>query len=166
MAKDAKTLDDLFHDTLKDMYYAEKKMLATLPKMAKAAQNDELTAAFEKHRAETERHVERLEQVFALIDKKAQGKTCDAIIGITDEGTEIMKEYKGSPALDAGLIAAAQAVEHYEISRYGTLRTWAEELGLNDAVSLLQETLDEEKATDEVLTKIAESVVNREAEAA
>ena len=101
-----------------------------------------------------------------LIDKKAQGKTCDAIIGITDEGTEIMKEYKGSPALDAGLIAAAQAVEHYEISRYGTLRTWAEELGLNDAVSLLQETLDEEKATDEVLTKIAESVVNREAEAA
>jgi len=166
MAKDAKTLDDLFHDTLKDMYYAEKKILATLPKMAKAAQNDELTAAFEKHRAETERQVERLEQVFALIDKKAQGKTCDAIIGITDEDTEIMKEYKGSPALDAGLIAAAQAVEHYEISRYGTLRTWAEELGLNDAVSLLQETLDEEKATDEVLTKIAESVVNREAEAA
>ena len=166
MAKDAKTLDDLFHDTLKDIYYAEKKILATLPKMAKAAQNDELTAAFEKHRAETERQVERLEQVFALIDKKAQGKTCDAIIGITDEGTEIMKEYKGSPALDAGLIAAAQALEHYEISRYGTLRTWAEELGLNDAVSLLQETLDEEKATDEVLTKIAESVVNREAEAA
>jgi len=166
MAKDAKTLDDLFHDTLKDMYYAEKKILATLPKMAKAAQNDELTAVFEKHRAETERQVERLEQVFALIDIKAQGKTCDAIIGITDEGTEIMKEYKGSPALDAGLIAAAQAVEHYEISRYGTLRTWAEELGLNDAVSLLQETLDEEKATDEVLTKIAESVVNREAEAA
>ena len=166
MAKDAKTLDDLFHDTLKDMYYAEKKILATLPKMAKAAQNDELTAAFEKHRAETERQVERLEQVFALIDIKAQGKTCDAIIGITDEGAEIMKDYKGSPALDAGLIAAAQAVEHYEISRYGTLRTWAEELGLNDAVSLLQETLDEEKATDEALTQIAESVVNQEAEAA
>jgi len=166
MAKEPKTLDNLFHDTLKDIYYAEKKILATLPKMAKAAQNDELTAAFEKHRAETERQVERLERVFDLIDKKAQGKTCDAIIGITDEGTEIMKEYKGSPALDAGLIAAAQAVEHYEISRYGTLRTWAEELGLNDAVSLLQETLDEEKATDEVLTKIAESVVNREAEAA
>ena len=166
MAKDAKTLDDLFHDTLKDMYYAEKKILATLPKMAKAAQNDELTAAFEKHRAETERQVERLEQVFALIDIKAQGKTCDAIIGITDEGTEIMKEYKGSPALDAGLIAAAQAVEHYEISRYGTLRTWAEELGLNDAVSLLQETLDEEKATDQALTKIAETVVNQEAETA
>jgi ferritin-like metal-binding protein YciE len=166
MAKEPKTLDDLFHDTLKDIYYAEKKILATLPKMAKAAQNDELTAAFEKHRAETERHVERLEQVFALIDKKAQGKTCDAIIGITDEGAEIIKEYKGSPALDAGLIAAAQAVEHYEISRYGTLRTWAEELGLNDAASLLQETLDEEKATDEALTQIAESVVNQEAEAA
>jgi ferritin-like metal-binding protein YciE len=166
MAKEAKTLDDLFHDTLKDIYYAEKKILATLPKMAKAAQNDELTAAFEKHRAETERQVKRLEQVFALIDKKAQGKTCDAIIGITDEGAEIMKDYKGSPALDAGLIAAAQAVEHYEISRYGTLRTWAEELGLNDAVSLLQQTLEEEKATDQALTKIAESVVNQEAEAA
>ena len=166
MAKDAKTLDNLFHDTLKDIYYAEKKILATLPKMAKAAQNDELTTAFEKHRAETERQVERLEQVFALIDKKAQGKTCDAIVGITEEGAEIMKDYKGSPALDAGLIAAAQAVEHYEISRYGTLRTWAEELGLNDAVSLLQETLDEEKATDQALTKIAESVVNQEAEAA
>ena len=166
MAKEAKTLDDLFHDTLKDIYYAEKKILATLPKMAKAAQNDELTAAFEKHRAETERQVERLERVFDLIDKKAQGKTCDAIIGITDEGAEIMKDYKGSPALDAGLIAAAQAVEHYEISRYGTLRTWAEELGLNDAVSLLQETLDEEKATDEALTKIAETVVNQEAETA
>ena len=166
MAKEAKTLDDLFHDTLKDIYFAVKKILATLPKMAKAAQNDELTAAFEKHRAETERQVERLEQVFALIDKKAQGKTCDAIVRITEEGAEIMKDYKGSPALDAGLIAAAQAVEHYEISRYGTLRTWAEELGLNDAASLLQETLDEEKATDEALTKIAESVVNQEAEAA
>ena len=166
MAKEAKTLDNLFHDTLKDIYYAEKKILATLPKMAKAAQNDELTAAFEKHRAETERQVERLERVFDVIDKKAQGKTCDAIIGITDEGAEIMKDYKGSPALDAGLIAAAQAVEHYEISRYGTLRTWAEELGLNDAVSLLQETLDEEKATDEALTKIAETVVNQEAETA
>ena len=158
------TLDDLFHDTL-SIYFAVKKILATLPKMAKAAQNDELTAAFEKHRAETERQVERLEQVFALIDKKAQGETCDAIVGITEEGAEIMKDYKGSPALDAGLIAAAQAVD-YEISRYGTLRTWAEELGLNDAVSLLQQTLQEEKATDQALTKIAESVVNQEAEAA
>ena len=165
MAKEPKTLDDLFHDTLKDIYYAEKKILATLPKMAKAAQNDELTAAFEKHRVETERHVERLEEVFSIIDKKPQGKTCDAIIGITEEGAEVMKEYKGSPALDAGLLAAAQAVEHYEISRYGTLRTWAEELGVNDAASLLQETLDEEKATDQALTKIAETVVNQEGEA-
>ena len=164
MAKEPKTLDDLFHDTLKDIYYAEKKILATLPKMAKAAQNDELTAAFEKHRVETERHVERLEEVFSIIDKKPQGKTCDAIIGITEEGAEVMKEYKGSPALDAGLLAAAQAVEHYEISRYGTLRTWAEELGLNDAASLLQETLDEEKATDQALTEIAEIVVNQEGE--
>src|SRR6476469_1304724 len=166
MAKEAKTLDDLFYDTLKDIYYAEKKILATLPKMAKAAQNDELTAAFEKHRAETERQVERLERVFDLIDKKAQGKTCDAIIGITDEGAEIMKDYKGSPALDAGLIAAAQAVEHYEISRYGTMKTWAEELGLQDAARLLEQTLQEEKKTDETLTQIAESNVNRHAEAA
>src|ERR1044072_5689550 len=148
MPQEAKTLADLFHDTLKDIYYAEKKILATLPKMAKAAQNDELTAAFEKHRAETERQVQRLEQVFALIDKKAQGKTCDAIVGITEEGAEIMKQYKGSPALDAGLVAAAQAVEHYEISRYGTLRTWAEKLGLDDAAALLEETLEEEEATD------------------
>jgi ferritin-like metal-binding protein YciE len=166
MAKEPKTLDNLFHDTLKDIYYAEKKILATLPKMAKAAQNDELTAAFEKHRVETEGHVGRLEEVFSMIDKKPQAKTCDAIIGITEEGTEIMKDYKGSPALDAGLLAAAQAVEHYEISRYGTLRTWAEELGLNDAASLLQETLDEEKATDQALTKIAETVVNQEGEVA
>jgi ferritin-like metal-binding protein YciE len=166
MAKEAKTLDELFHDTLKDIYFAEKRILATLPKMAKAAQNEELVEAFEQHRIQTEEHVQRLEDVFAMIEKKPQGKTCDAIIGITEEGAEIMKEYKGSPALDAGLLAAAQAVEHYEISRYGTLRTWAEELGLRDAASLLQETLDEEKDTDATLTKIAESVVNQEAEAA
>ena len=157
---------DLFHDTLKDIYFAEKKILATLPKMAKAAQNPELKAAFEKHRVETEGQVDRLEQVFAIIEKKPQGKTCAAIVGITDEGAEIMSEYKGSPALDAGLLAAAQAVEHYEISRYGTLRTWAEELGLDDAVPLLQETLDEEEATDEALTEIAKTAVNQEAEAA
>jgi ferritin-like metal-binding protein YciE len=166
MAKPPKTLDDLFHDTLKDIYFAEKKILATLPKMAKAAQNQELKAAFEKHRVETEGQVARLEQVFAIIEKKAQGKTCDAIIGITDEGAEIMQDYKGSPALDAGLLAAAQAVEHYEISRYGTLRTWAGELGLDEAVPLLQETLNEEEATDRALTKIAETAVNQEAEAA
>ena len=166
MAKEAKTLDDLFHDTLKDIYYAEKKILVTLPKMAKAAQSEELRAAFEKHQSETEEQIGRLEQVFAAIDKKPQGKTCDAIVGITDEGAEIMKEYKGSPALDAGLLAAAQAVEHYEISRDRTLIVWAEELGVEDAVSLLEETLEEEKATDEALTEIAKSAINQQAEAA
>jgi ferritin-like metal-binding protein YciE len=164
MAKEAKKLDDLFHDTLKDIYFAEKKILSTLPKMAKAAQNEELKAAFEKHHGETEGQIERLEEVFALIEKKPQGKTCAAIVGITEEGAEIMTEYKGTPALDAGLLAAAQAVEHYEISRYGTLRTWAEELGLGEAATLLQETLDEEEATDEALTEIAKTVVNQEAE--
>ena len=166
MAKQPKTLEDLFHDTLKDIYFAEKKILTTLPKMAKAAQNDELKAAFEKHRDETEGQVERLEQVFAMIEKKPQGKTCAAIVGITDEGAEIMSEYKDTPALDAGLLAAAQAVEHYEISRYGTLRTWAEELGLDEAATLLQETLDEEEATDEALSELARTVVNQQAEAA
>lgn len=165
MAAKSKTLDDLFHDTLKDIYFAEKKILSTLPKMAKAAQNEKLKAAFLKHREETQGHVERLEQVFELIGKKPQGKTCEAIVGITKEGDEIADEYKGSPALDAGLLAAAQAVEHYEISRYGTLRTWAAELGLKDAVDLLQETLAEEEATDDGLTDIAETVVNQEAEA-
>jgi ferritin-like metal-binding protein YciE len=164
MAKAPKKLDELFHDTLKDIYYAEKKILSTLPKMAKAARSPELKAAFEKHRGETEGHVERLEQVFAIINQKPQGKTCAAIVGITDEGAEIMQEYEGSPALDAGLLAAAQAVEHYEMSRYGTLRTWAEELGLTEAASLLEETLEEEKATDAALTEIAESVVNQEAQ--
>jgi ferritin-like metal-binding protein YciE len=166
MAKEPKKLDELFHDTLKDIYFAEKKILATLPKMAKAAQSEELAAAFEKHHGETEGQIERLEEVFGMIDKKPQGKTCAAIVGITAEGAEIMKEYKGSPALDAGLLAAAQAVEHYEISRYGTLRTWAEELGLDDAAALLQDTLEEEEATDEALTELAKSAVNLEAEAA
>jgi ferritin-like metal-binding protein YciE len=164
MARGPKKLDDLFHDVLKDIYFAEKKILNTLPKMAKAARHKELQAAFEKHHGETEMHVSRLEQVFSAIDAKPQGKTCDAIVGIIEEGQEIMVEYKGSPALDAGLVAAAQAVEHYEISRYGTLRTWAEELGLSDATKLLEATLREEKATDEALTQIAETVVNQEAQ--
>jgi ferritin-like metal-binding protein YciE len=166
MAKEPKKLEDLFHDTLKDIYFAEKKILATLPKMAKAAQAGDLKKAFENHKTQTEGHVSRLEKVFGLIDKKPVGKTCDAIVGITDEGAEIMKEYKGSPALDAGLLAAAQAVEHYEISRYGTMKTWAMELGLTEAARLLGQTLDEEKQTDADLTEIAESVVNQEAEAA
>lgn len=165
-SKQTKQLDALFHDTLKDIYFAEKKILGALPKMAKAAQSDELRAAFEKHEGETETHVERLEKVFEMIDAKPQGKTCDAIMGIIEEGQEVMKEYKGSPALDSGLLAGAQAVEHYEISRYGTLKTWAEELGLNDAVQLLDETLQEEKDSDAALTEIAESVVNQEAQQA
>jgi ferritin-like metal-binding protein YciE len=162
MASETKSLNDLFHDTLKDIYFAEKRILAALPKMSKAAQSEELKGAFEKHHGETE----GLEEVFAIIEKRPQGKTCAAIVGITDEAAEVMKEYKGSPALDAGLLAAAQAVEHYEISRYGTLCTWAEELGLDDARSLLQETLDEEKATDDSLTAIAKTAVNQEAKAA
>ena len=163
MAKQ-KTLQDLFHDTLKDIYFAEKKILSALPKMAKAAQSDDLRAAFEKHQGETEKQVDRLEQVFELIGEAARGKSCPAIMGIIEEGHEIMKEYKGTPALDAGLLSAAQAVEHYEISRYGTLRTWANELGLEDAVTLLETTLKEEEATDEALTKLAETVVNQEAQ--
>jgi ferritin-like metal-binding protein YciE len=166
MAKKQKTLDDLFHETLKDIYYAEKKILTALPKMAKAAQSEELQAAFEKHEGETEGQVDRLEKVFALIEQPAKGKTCDAINGIVEEGKEIMKEFRGSAALDAGLLAAAQAVEHYEISRYGTLKTWAKELGLDEAVSLLEETLEEEKKTDEALTELAESAVNQEAQQA
>ena len=165
MAKEPKQLDELFHDTLKDIYYAEKKILSALPKMAKAAQNEDLRAAFEKHKTETEGQIDRLEQVFQLIEQKPQGKKCAAIEGILEEGQEIIKEYKGSPALDAGLVSAAQAVEHYEIARYGTLRTWAEELGLNEAKDLLQETLDQEEATDQALTELAESVVNQEAQA-
>ena len=166
MAKEPKQLDELFHDTLKDIYFAEKKIHATLPKMSKAAKSEELKAAFEKHRGETKGQIERLEQVFAAINKKPQGKTCAAIVGITDEGAEIMEEYKGSPALDAGLLAAAQAVEHYEISRYGTLIAWAEELGLDDAAELLEATLEEEEATDEALTEIAKTAINQQAKAA
>ena len=161
-----KTLHDLFHDTLKDIYFAEKKILGALPKMAKAAQSPELKAAFEKHETETEKQVERLEQVFKEIDETPRGKTCDAIMGIIDEGQEVLKEYKGMPALDAGLLAAAQAVEHYEISRYGTLRTWASELGLSQSVKLLDATLAEEKKTDEALTKLAQTNVNQHAQAA
>jgi len=166
MAKQEKTLSDLFEDTLKDVYFAEKKILTTLPKMAKAATNPELKAAFEKHRTETEGQVARLEQVFGIIDVKPTAKTCDAIMGIVKEGEGIIEEYKGTAVLDAGLLAVAQAVEHYEISRYGTLKCWAGELGLDDAVELLDETLEQEKDTDEALTDLAESVVNMEAEAA
>jgi len=158
-----KHLKELFHDTLKDIYFAEKKILGALPKMAKAAQSDELKAAFTKHEGETEEQVARLEKVFKSIGETPKGKTCDAIMGILDEGKEIMDEYKGMPALDAGLLAAAQAVEHYEISRYGTLKAWAQRLGMDEAVQLLDETLQEEKETDSKLTMLAEQAINEEA---
>ncbi len=163
MAAKTKTLADLFHETLKDIYYAERKILKTLPKMARAAQSADLKAAFEKHRDETEGHVERLQQVFELLGERVQGKTCDAIEGIVAEGEEIIEEFKGTPALDAGLIASAQAVEHYEITRYGTLKRWAEVLGMDDAANLLDETLGEESMTDGALTRLADASVNESA---
>lgn len=161
-----KNLNDLFLDTLKDIYYAEKQILKTLPKMAKAAQSPELKAGFEKHQMETEGQVERLELIFESLGKPARGKTCDAIIGIIDEGKSIMDEFKGTAALDAGLISAAQAVEHYEIARYGTLKTWAGQLGYKDAVGLLDQTLQEEGNTDKTLTQLATSMANMQAAAA
>ncbi|MGO4405668.1 ferritin-like domain-containing protein [Bosea sp. RAF48] len=164
MASEPKTLNDLFIDTLKDIYYAEKQILKTLPKMAKAASSLDLKAAFEKHRDETETHVERLSQVFEIAGKAPRGKTCDAILGIIEEGKEIMEEYSDSPALDAGLVAAAQAVEHYEMTRYGTLKTWATQLGLKDAAALLEQTLREEETTDQLLTKLGVTAVNKSAQ--
>lgn len=155
-----KTLENLFHDTLRDIYYAERKILKALPKMARGATSDELKKAFEEHRDETEGQIERLQQVFELIGKPARGKTCDAIEGIIAEGEEILQEYKGTSALDAGLVAAAQAVEHYEIARYGTLKRWAEALGMKDAVKLIDATLAEESKADDKLTSVAESVAN------
>jgi ferritin-like metal-binding protein YciE len=160
-----KDLNELFLDTLKDIYYAEKQILKALPKMAKAATSDKLRAAFEKHHEETEAHVERLEEIFELLGKPARGKKCEAIEGIIDEGKDIMEQYADTPALDAGLLAAAQSVEHYEISRYGTLKAWAAKLNNPQAVKLIDQTLAEEKKTDETLTKIAETEVNYEAAA-
>lgn len=158
-----KNLNDLLYETLKDIYFAEKQILSALPKMAQAAQSPDLKDAFETHEGQTETHVERLEQVFELIGKPAQQKTCNAILGIIDEGKEVMSEFEGTEALDAGLLAGAQAVEHYEISRYGTMVTWAKTLGLDDVAELLAQTLDEEEATDQVLSEIAKTTVNAEA---
>ena len=164
--KQEKTLEDLFEDGLKDVYFAEKKILQALKKMAKAAESEQSVKAFQNHYTETETQIERLEQVFELLEQKPKGKNCPAILGIIEEGEEIMKEYKGSPALDAGLIAAAQAVEHYEITRYGALKAWAKELGMKAAVRLLDETLSEEIKTDKLLTTMAEGQANQRAEAA
>lgn len=160
---EAKNLNDLLYETLKDIYFAEKQILTALPKMAEAAQSADLKQAFETHKGETETHVARLEEVFELIGKPAQQKTCNAILGIIEEGKEVMSEFKGTDALDAGLIAGAQAVEHYEISRYGTMVAWAKRLGMDEVAELLAQTLDEEETTDELLSEIAEAEVNAEA---
>lgn len=163
MATQEKTLDDLFLDTLKDIYYAEKQIVKALPRMAKAAQSQELSAAFLQHAEESEGHVARLEQVFQLIGKPARGKTCDAILGILEEGKSIMEDFAGTMAVDAGLVAAAQAVEHYEIARYGTLNAWAQQLGHLEAAKLFEATLNEELATDKKLTKLGEARSNPKA---
>jgi ferritin-like metal-binding protein YciE len=160
-----KTLDDLFLDTLKDIYFAEKQILKALPKMARAADDPNLKAGFEEHRDQTEGHVDRLEQIFEMLGKPARGKTCEAILGIIEEGNTIMDDFKGTPALDAGLISAAQAVEHYEMARYGTLKAWADLLGRKDAVKLLDATYQEEVSTDKKLTQLAETSDNAKAAA-
>ncbi len=158
-----KTLNDLFLHTLKDVYYAEKQILKSLPKMAKAAESEELKQAFETHREETQGQIERLEQIFGMLGKPARGVQCEAIMGIIEEGKEVMEDFAESEALDAGILAAAQAVEHYEITRYGSLKTWAQELGMPDAAKLLDQNLQEEKKTDQLLTQLAEARVNTQA---
>ncbi len=158
-----KSLADLFLEQLKDIYYAERKILAALPKMVRGAQSPELKSAFQTHREQTEDHVARLQEVFNLLGKPARGKTCPAIDGILEEGEEVLDAYKGMAAIDAGLIAAAQAVEHYEIARYGTLARWAEVLGYAEAAELLNLTLQEEEDTDTLLTDIADESVNQAA---
>ena len=160
-----KALDDLFYETLRDIYYAEKQLVKTLPKMAKAAQDPKLKAGFEEHAQQTEGHVERLERVFEIINRPARAKTCDAILGIIEEGKSIIEDFDGAIALDAGLIAAGQAAEHYEMARYGSLRAWAQQLGYSEAVKLLDQTLNEEKQTDQKLTQLAEGGDNAKAAA-
>jgi ferritin-like metal-binding protein YciE len=156
-------LDELFLDTLKDIYWAEKHILKALPKMAKGAHSDELRNAFTEHKDQTQGQIVRLEKVFELAGKKATAKKCDAMEGILKEGEEILGTFKDTDALDAGLISAAQAVEHYEIARYGTLHRWATMMGMDEAANLLRETLKEESQTDDLLTKLADSYANREA---
>jgi ferritin-like metal-binding protein YciE len=162
-SKDIKSMDDLFLHTLRDIYYAENQIVKALPDMVDKATDPQLKQGFNTHLRESENHVKRLEQVFQLIGKKAGGVDCPAIDGIIKEANEVAGEVEKKTVLDAALIAAAQAVEHYEMTRYGTLVAWAKQLGRNDCVSLLQQTLDEEKATDKKLTSMAESQVNRKA---
>ena len=162
-SKDIKNMDDLFVHTLRDIYYAEKQIVKALPDMIEKASDQQLKQGFQIHLRETENHVKRLEQVFQLTGKKAQGVDCPAIDGIIKEANEVAGEVEKKSVLDAALIAAAQAVEHYEMTRYGTLISWAKELGRNDCVALLQQTLDEERATDRKLTAMAERQVNRKA---
>ena len=162
----SKELDTLFLDALKDIYYAERKILRALPKMMRAAQPPQVKAASQQHKDETEVQKDRLDQVFELLGRRPQGKTCPAIDGILEEGEEVMDTFKGTAALDAGLVAAAQAVEHYEMARYGTLCAWAKVLGMEDAALLLTQTLEEEKRTDETLTELAHSEINQMAIAA
>lgn len=158
MATKPKTLHDAFYETLKDVYYAEKQSVKALKKSAKAAEHAELRQAFETHAEESANQVERLTQVFEIIGKPARAKTCEAMQGITSEMEEDLEDFGDSPAADAVLAACAQAVEHYEIARYGTLKTWAAQLGHADAAKLLDETLQEEKKTDALLSKIAEGL--------
>jgi ferritin-like metal-binding protein YciE len=157
-------LHELFLDELADLYNAEKQLTKALPKMIKAAQSDELRTAIEEHLEETEGHVTRLERVAKSLDENLKRKTCAAMEGLIEEASEILQEQKGKSSLDAAIIAAAQKVEHYEIASYGTVRAWAEQMGHNEAVNLLKETLDEESAADEKLTEIAESLANATAE--
>jgi ferritin-like metal-binding protein YciE len=158
--KDIKTMDDLFMHGLKDLFYAENQIAKSLPDMIEKATNAQLRAGFEKHLSETERQIQRLEQVFELLDAEAKGDKCPAIDGILKEGSELMGEVADEDVMNVGLIAAAQAVEHYEITRYGALIAWASELGRNDVVPLLKASLAEEKATDQKLTALAERRVN------
>jgi ferritin-like metal-binding protein YciE len=162
-SKDIKTMDDLFVHTLRDIYYAEKQILKSLPDMIEKATDPQLKQGFQSHLAETKGHVERVEQVFKMHGVDAKAVNCPAINGILEEANEVAGEVEDKRVLDAALIAAAQAVEHYEITRYGTLVAWAKQLGRNDCASVLQKTLDEEKATDKKLTTLAESSVNRKA---
>lgn len=158
-----KSMEDLFVHGLKDIYYAEKKLVQNLPKMAKKAESEDLAHAISQHLRETENQVARLERIFKLNDMEPRGKKCPGIEGLIQEAKEIMEEAEDGDTLDAGMLAAAQSVEHYEISRYGTLIAWAEELGMGETVSLLKETLAEEKNADKRLSQLAEGKLNREA---